>query len=148
MSRATPKTRDFAKRLIACETNGNGPAGKRTPAAFRVCAKLDSHLSTLMGHAGFRALLARSLALAATEVHWLGAVKVKANGSLDGLAELALLVDPNEFAEGAVVLVAQLLGLLADFIGEDLTLHLVRDVWPDLPLDALEITKEINNEKS
>jgi hypothetical protein len=32
--------------------------------------------------------------------------------------------------------VAQLLGLLVTFIGEPLTLRLVRDAWPDAPIPA------------
>jgi hypothetical protein len=34
--------------------------------------------------------------------------------------------------EGGVVLVAQLLGLLVAFVGERLTLKIVREVWPNL----------------
>ena len=140
MSRATPKMRDFAKRLIAYEARGNKSfETKKTPAAFHVCEKLRVHLSTFMGNAGFRALLARSLALASAEVAWLRAMHVKADGSLEGLDELEAQVDPNEIAEGCVVLLAQLLGLLVAFIGEDLTLRLVREVWPQLSLNNLDI---------
>jgi hypothetical protein len=33
------------------------------------------------------------------------------------------------------MLVAQLLSLLVTFIGEPLTIRLVHDVWPDVPVD-------------
>jgi hypothetical protein len=137
MSRATPKMRNFAKRLIACETRGNESSEIKLPAAFLVCEKLRPHLATLMGNAGFRALLARALALANAEVTWVRAVHVKADGSLEGLAELAAQVDPTEIADGGVVLLAQLLGLLETFIGEALTLQLARDLWPKLSLNDL-----------
>ena len=52
-----------------------------------------------------------------TEVPWLRAVKVKTDGSLEGLNALEAQVDPKEFSEDSVVLIAQLLGLLAAFIG-------------------------------
>ena len=130
--------RDFAKRLIDYEARGDESfETKKTPAAFYVCEKLRPHLSTFMGNAGFRALLARALALANAEVAWLRAVHVKADGSLEGLDELAAQVDPKEMAEGSVVLVAQLLGLLVAFIGENLTVRLVREVWPKLSLSDL-----------
>ena len=141
MSRATPKMRNFAERLIAYETRGNRSSGTRTPAAFFVIDKLRPQLATFMGNAGFRALLSRALALANAEIPWLRAVHVKADGSLEGLHELAEQVEADEISEGRVVLLAQLFGLLVAFIGEDLTLRLVREVWPKLPLNSLDVGK-------
>ena len=79
MSRATPKMRDFAERLIAYETRGNNLSETKPLAAFLVDEKLRPHLATLMGNVGFRALLSRSLALTNAEVPWLRAVRVKAD---------------------------------------------------------------------
>jgi circadian clock protein KaiC len=42
---------------------------------------------------------------------------------------------------GGVALLAQLLGLLVAFIGENLTLRLVREVWPKAPLNDLDLVK-------
>jgi hypothetical protein len=137
MSRATPRTRDFAKGLIAYEVRGNKSSKTKAPAAFHVCEKLRPRLATLMGTAGFRALLSRALVVAHAEVAWLRAVQVKADGSLERLDGLEAQADPEEMAEGSVVLVAQLLGLLVAFIGENLTLRMVRDVWPKLSLKDL-----------
>jgi hypothetical protein len=131
--------RNFAKRLVAHETSGNKSSGTETPAAFHACEKLRPHLATLMGNAGFRALLSRALTLANAEVRWLRAVHVKADGSLESLEELHAQVDPNEFYEGGVVLLAQLLGLLVAFIGENLALRIVREVWPKLSLNDLDL---------
>jgi hypothetical protein len=140
MNRATPKMRDFAERLIGYETRENKSSETKTPAAAcRVGEKLRPHLATLMGNVGFRALLSRALALANAEVPWLRAVHVKADGSLEGLDELGAQVDPDEIFKGCVVLLAQLLGLLVAFIGEDLTLRLVREVWPKLSLNNLDV---------
>jgi hypothetical protein len=41
-----------------------------------------------------------------------------------------------------------LLGLLVAFIGEDLTLRLVREVWPKLSLNNLDFGKGYKNEKA
>jgi hypothetical protein len=140
--------RNFAKHLIACEKMGNKSAETKTPAAFHVSDKLRSHLATLMGNGGFRALHSRSLALASTEVPWLRGVHVKTDGSMAGLDELKMQVAPEQIAEGRVVLLAQLLGLLVAFIGEDLTLRLVREVWPKVPLNDLDFGKGGKNEKT
>jgi len=148
MSRATPKMRDFAERLIAYETKENKSAGTKPPVAFIVGEKLRPHLATLMGNTGFRALISRALALANAEVPCLRAVQVKADGALEGLGELEAKVDPKKMADGRVVLVAHLLGLLVAFIGEDLTLRLVCEIWPKLSLDDLDFCKGDKNEKT
>lgn len=133
--------RDFAERLIAHETNGNKSSEASPPAVFMVVEKLRPHLANLMGNAGFRALLSRSLALTNEKIPWLRAVHVKSDGSLDGLDELEAQVGKDEFSEGRVMLLAVLLGLLAAFIGEKLTLHLVHEVWPKLSLNDLDFSE-------
>jgi hypothetical protein len=146
MSRATLPMRNFAKCLIAYETLEYQSSGTETPADFHVCEKLRQHLATFMGKTGFHTLLSRSLALSATEVTWLCAVRARADDSFEGLEELHAQLDPEEFSEGEVVLLAQLLGLLVAFIGEKLTLRLVREVWPKVPLDDLDFAKGNKNE--
>jgi hypothetical protein len=129
MNRATPHMRNFAQRLINYEARDKESPGPKTSSGFDVYKKLHPHLASLMGNGGYRALLARALALADVEVGWLQGVHVKTDGSLD--VPEGLGADKAEFSEGRVVLLAQLLGLLVAFIGENLTLHLVRDIWPE-----------------
>ena len=131
--------RNFARRLIDYEAGETKSSGTQIPAAFRSCEKLRVHLATFMGNAGFRTLLSRALALAATEVPWLRAVRIKAEGPLEGLEDLQAKLDPDEFLEGGVVLLAQLLGLLVTFIGGNLTVRLVREIWPKVPLHDLDL---------
>ena len=131
--------RDFAKHLIDHEAEGGQSPESDLPVAFRACEKLRSHLTTLMGKAGFRALLARSLALGAVEAPWLGTVSVRADGGWQGLEGLDASDDNNQVAEGGVVLLARLLGLLTTFIGEPLTMRLVSEIWPELPLSDLDL---------
>jgi hypothetical protein len=94
-----------------------------------------------MGNAGFRALLSRALALANTEVPWLRALHVRSDGFFEGLDELHAQLAPGEFFEGKVVLLAQLLGLLEAFIGESLTVRVVREVWPKLSVKDFDFGK-------
>lgn len=130
--------RDFAKRLIAYETKGNRSAVAKPPLNFPVCEKLRPHLATLIGKNGFHALFSRSLALASAEVSWLRALHMKTDGSLAGLEELHPPPNADEWLEGRVVLLAQLLGLLVAFIGENLTFRLVREIWPKVRLNDLD----------
>jgi hypothetical protein len=140
--------RNFSKRLIIHETRGNKSSEPNNAVDFRVCEKLRPALATLMGNAGYRALLSRALVLSGAEIPWLRAVHVKADGSLEGLDELAAQLGPDEFFEGKVALLAELLGLLSAFIGENLTLQLVREAWPKVTLDESDFSKGGKNEKA
>ena len=133
--------RDFAERLIAYEAKGKTSPKGKNPLAALVDERLRPHLSALMGSVGFRALLSRALVLANAEIPWLRAARVKVDGSLEGLDELQARVGPDEFLEGCVVLLAQFLGLLVTFVGEDLTLRLVREGWPKLPAHEFDFRK-------
>jgi len=141
MSRATPQMRSVAARLIAAETKGKHSSDSAPPRAFHICEKLRPHLAMLMGKAGFRAVLSRALVVASAEVPWLTTVQVNADGALEGWDKPEAQVDAEVLKESGVLLVAQLLGLLVAFIGENLTLRLVGDVWPKLSLEDLSSTQ-------
>jgi len=132
-----PRLKGFARRLVVHETAATKSAGAQKSAAFRVCEKLRQPLSRLSGVAGFRSLLSRALALTNDEARWMKAIQVKADGSLEGLEEAQAQLSETEIAEGEVVLIAQLIGLLVTFIGEELTLRLVQESWPDAPFDDM-----------
>lgn len=136
--------RDLAERLIACEMKGNKSSERSAPAVFHVCEKLRPHLATLMGKGGFRAVLSRALAVTSAEVPWLVVLQVNPDGALEGWDKPEAQVAPKELTEGGVLLVAQLLGLLTAFVGDNLTLRLVRDVWPKLSLEDLNFTQGDN----
>ena len=148
MSRASPQMLNFARRLIAHDALENKSAGTKPAAVFPVGDRLRPELATLMGNNGFRALLLRSLALAAAEVPWLRAVQVKADGALAGLEAPQAELDPAEFLHGMIVLLAQLLGLLVAFIGQTLTRHLVAEIWPSILLNDLDFGNGGKNEKT
>jgi hypothetical protein len=57
------------------------------------------------------------------------------DGNIQGLRELEAQIKKDGAEQGDAILIAQLLGLLCTFIGEALTLRLVRDVWPDAAFD-------------
>ena len=132
---------DFAKRVIAHEAQGSKSSATNAPVIFSVIAKLRPMLTNLLGSVGFSALLSRALALVSKNIRWLAKVQINSDGSLHGLDELAEQIEPDEFFEGQVVLLAQLLGLLVAFIGERLTLNLVREAWPKLSLNNFDFSK-------
>lgn len=140
--------RSFAKRLMDSEALSNTSSAAQTAAAFPVTDKLRPHLATLMGDGSVRALLSRALVLATTEVSWLSAVQVNADGGLEGFEALGSQLDPSEFVEGRVVLLAQLFGLLVAFIGSSLTSRLSGEIWPLIPLIEQDFGREVKSEKA
>ena len=108
-----------------------------------MCEKLRLSLTRFAGAAGFASLLRRSLTLARADVPQLRDVQINPDGSLAGLEQLAARElrpgsDWDGGAEGAVAIIAHLLGLLMTFIGLPLTLQLLREAWPDTSLDELQ----------
>ena len=137
MNQATPAIRDLARLLLNLEAMENEQGKLGAHATASAIAKLRWHLTKLVGLTGFEALLARALALAKKEVRWFEALHVKADATLEGFQEVSQQQSAEAIVEGSVALLGQLLGLLVTFIGEDLTLRLVRDVWPEIQLDNL-----------
>ena len=140
--------RSFARRLIDSEALTNTSSAAQPAAAFPVTDKLRPHLATLMGHGGVRAILSRALVLAETEVSWLRDVQVNADGGFEGFETLGSQLDPSEFFEGRVVLLAQLFGLLVALIGPSLTSRLSGEMWPQISLFEQDFVREVKSEKA
>jgi hypothetical protein len=133
------EVRRLAQRLIGNGTRDTSPTNSPsnfseiTPFAVPTTFEtLRLSLSKTVGIVGFQALLARSLALAKQEVLWLKTVEVNEDGSLQGLMEAAQLQEADSAEEGCVIILTQILKLLVTFVGEDLTLLLIRDSWPEI----------------
>ena len=121
---ATPEIRVFAERLLSNAIVAGKRSKARLPAAFHVAEKLREPITAVAGAAGFRALLLRALTLAKREAPSLNKVQVNPDGTLGSL-------DQVDGPHAEVLLIAQLIGLLFIFIGQDLTLRLTQSVWPD-----------------
>lgn len=102
-------------------------------AAVRVADKLRVSLTRFVGQDGFTALQRRAVALARADVPSLRTVKVTAEGRLEGIEEV------DNSGEAASAITSRLLGLFVTFIGEPLTLSLLREAFPDA---VREITGE------
>lgn len=129
--------RDLARCLLVYEANTGATSESMEPATIRVYENLRLRLGELAGVAAFESLASRALILAKAEVPNLSKVRVSADGSLQGLMTFSSQTEmvknrAGEFnvGEGEIVLIASLLGLLHIFIGEALTVTLLRDAWP------------------
>jgi hypothetical protein len=141
-----PEMRDLAHRLLTYEAIAEKTSEPVGSATLRVYEKLRQSLGTFAGAAGFQSLAFRALTQAKSEAPGLWAVQVAADGSLQGLGEFEpqsgefepqsgefepqLGSGKNQVSEGGVILIARLLGLLLIFLGQTLTLSLLRNSWP------------------
>ena len=133
----TPLTmRDLAQRLLDYEAFAEKTSEPQESATLRVYEKLRHELGEFAGVAGFQSLASRALVLAKTEAPSLNAVRVAADGSLQGMGEIEHQFDIDKIravefpaGEGGIILIACLLGLLHLLLGETLTLRLLRARW-------------------
>ena len=139
-----PEMRDLARCVIAYEADAGETSEPAESTTLRIYEKLRRSLGVFAGVNGFQALASRALTQAKSEAPGLWAAKIAADGSLQGLGEFE--PQPVDFepqlgsvkdqaSEGGVILIARLLGLLNIFLGEALTLSLLRDAWPGATFD-------------
>jgi hypothetical protein len=132
----------LARPLIAYEAVTGNTSEPSESATLRVYEKLRHSLSAFAGVAGFHSLASRALVLAKTEAPSLRGARIAADGALDGLVDSEHQTENDKERAGAdpvggggAVLIACLLGLLLIFLGEPLTLSLLRVTWPGATFD-------------
>ena len=129
---AAPGMRDLAHQLLLYEAGAGKSSESLESPTLRVYEKLRQSLGEFVGVAGFYSLASRALALAKPEAPSLNAARVSGDGALQGQGEIETQIDINKdpSCEGGIILIARLLGLLRIFLGETLTLRLLRNAWP------------------
>jgi hypothetical protein len=134
---AAPQMRDLAYRLLVYEAGAGNVSEPLESPTLRVYGKLRQSLGEFVGVAGFQSLASRALALAKPEAPSLSETQVSGDGALHGLGEIETQIDMNKdvAGEGGIILIARLLGLLRLFLGEALTLNLLRNAWPGEVID-------------
>lgn len=129
MSTPSASIRAWSRRLLAVEAANRSASDAQVHEAVRVSEKLRISLAQFVGADGFTALLRRALVLARADVPLLQSAKVTPDGRLEGMQKAA--ADAPTDVEAATAITEHVLALLVVFIGESLTLRLVREAWPD-----------------
>ena len=129
-----PRLRQLALNMLTREAGSSADAKTIAAATHRVYGNLARVLAPLIGEVGVTALSARAWHLAQLDYPWLGDTRDSTPAG-EPLAQLRLALerheDPAVAAEAAAAAVASLLTLLVTFIGEPLTMDLLRRAWPD-----------------
>lgn len=129
----TPARQQLARWLVRRErkVDAHQRPDAQIDLAELVVGKLSPQVTVLVTEAGYRALLSRALRLAQADFPPLGGVEVGIVGAyFDGRR----VVGAGVSEDSVVALIGTLIGLLATFIGDDLTDNLIRDAWPEAPL--------------
>ncbi len=112
-------------------------------ATLRVYEKLRHSLTAITGVTSFQSLACRALVMAKLEDYSLAAVQIAEDGSLLGFNDYDLQIETHkgrtkeyQSSERGSMLIARLLNLLHIFLGEALTLRLLRNAWPDATFDV------------
>jgi hypothetical protein len=135
------ETRELARRLLIYESEVDRSSEPEVSPTLRVYEKLRYSLSAFAGVAGFKSLASRALALARSEDPGFSAARVTEDGTLQGLGEIEHQIDfgrtsgAEQPSEASITLIARFLGLLHIFLGETLTLSLLRVTWPAAAFD-------------
>jgi hypothetical protein len=120
-----------ARTLVAAEVGEVVTAAQLAVGAERACEKLHRHLSRVLGDDGVRALFSRSLALTTIAFPWLPAPEgVHVDAPWRHLCTQLETQPVATGLEATVQVIATLIGLVARFIGDGLTLRLLGEVWP------------------
>ncbi len=104
-----------------------GDDARVADVAQRILARLRAQLGDLIGPAGLDVLVARAVVLARRGHPVLAGVGVEPGGAFTGLDAVG---DEAALQAAALSIFAHVFELLSVLIGEDLTMRLVRDVWP------------------
>jgi len=119
-------------RLLLHEARGDESAEALAAAAERVCQRLSQHSGKVLGVDTFYALLARALVLVRPDFPLLRAVTVDPpRDCLNGLRESSQEQVASQVADAIVAVVATFLALLVAFIGEELSLSVLVEVWAE-----------------
>lgn len=139
MSRPSVTQAEKAKRLLASEGAPWSSSEECAAAAWRIYEKINARLAPLLGLAGVQALFVRSAKVAQAEFPSLA--EVAAPEGLTRLGSCLRALDSTVAAEAAATLFGTFLELMTTFIGERLTVLVLRSAWPAIEETAPRETK-------
>ncbi len=126
--------RQLALKVLAYHAGANADAEAVAAAAVRAYDHLARVSAELIGHAGVDALTGRALHLAKQEYTCLACTREAAQPEKAAFSQIADCLkrqDAVVASEAAAAVFGTMAGLLVTFIGEHLTMQLLRKAWPE-----------------
>ncbi len=124
--------RILARQTLAQESNGIESSNGSADACIRASEKLRIEMQRLVGITGYSTLITHAMTLGRMEDPWLESVVIEPDGSLVWRSDSAQVQDPDPLVSGCETLLARTMELLVIFLGETVTLRLLRNIWPEL----------------
>jgi len=131
LTRTTEPQRQLATWLLLHEADERDASA--ADGASRAWEKLSARLARIFTTAGCDALATRAIYLAQADFPVLVALGGPSLG-LDGLPRALAETEQTEAFEAATAILGNVIALLITFIGEELALRAIRDVWPGAPV--------------
>jgi len=135
---ASTALRSLALQALALRAGSAAGAQELAAAAQGLYDDLAGVSAPLIGQVGINALTGRALFLVQRSFPWM--MRSSETGAWTGpFAQIAFCLeqqDPAVATEAAGAVFATLTGLLANFIGEPLTMRVLQKAWPDVFTDA------------
>jgi hypothetical protein len=133
-------TEALARRLLAAEAGQATSPEALATAGERAYLRLREQLALVLGTNGFDALWARAMHLAQPNFRVGDDSAAKESSSThasraDGLQAVVRGHDSAAVEQNLVVAFASFITLLCTFIGEELGIRFIRQLWPNLPPD-------------
>ena len=131
--------------MLATEGDWDTSAEECAAAAGRVHDKHATQLAPLLGGTGVQAMFVRSAKLARAALPVLAELVPAIERSAEGATELRTYLrtlDRTAAAEAATVLFGTFLDLIISFIGDRLTVQVLRGAWPGIDETASRGSKE------
>lgn len=132
MGLSSPRLRRFVRHALVAATDVTSPDAAQLRAAFELlCDRLWIRLRPLFGELAIKALFVRAVHSAQADFAWLKNVSPEeaAGCRLEGLDIVSRDLEPHLLAEGLAAILADEIGLLSAFIGDDVVLPLVEQSW-------------------
>jgi hypothetical protein len=127
----TPLLARAVRALFAQEAGSATTSAEVAAGAGRCLNRLELHLARIVGEAGIQALVARTFLLTRSVYPWVPLTSDAPAGAAGNDLRSLLEAQPLETAhEASIHAIATLVGLVARFIGEGLTLRLLEELWP------------------
>jgi len=114
-------------------------------AVERICQKFFKRLARVSSMAACQSLLSRAVHIPRLEFPFLEGVRVGSEKGplVDGLRASLDGVDAVHARAGVEAVLGTFFDLLAAFVGEDITLRMLHDVWPELPTAKSCVTADV-----
>jgi hypothetical protein len=141
-SAPSPSNLDEGRRLVATYARDTGSATSIADAVGAVCGRVINHFGPLIGRSAAQALLTRAVFVSKP---WFKALDDVPTAEADadvtpGLLACLRSAEPKEALGAAVSVLGTFVWLLTRFIGEELSLRLLREACP--PRDASNLDEE------